>query len=58
MTDEGEAVGIIYLHFGKAFDSISHCILLENLAAHGLDTYTFGWVKNWLDGQAQKVAVN
>ncbi|NXQ97791.1 RTJK polymerase, partial [Sagittarius serpentarius] len=42
----------------KAFDTISHSILLEKLAAHGLDKRTLCWVKNWLDGQAQRVVVN
>lgn len=29
-----------YLEFIKAFDTISHGILLERLTARGLDTYT------------------
>ncbi|RMC18201.1 hypothetical protein DUI87_05082 [Hirundo rustica rustica] len=33
-------------------------ILLENLAAHGLDRSTLFWVRNWLDGWAQRVVVN
>ncbi|NWX78662.1 RTJK polymerase, partial [Alca torda] len=42
----------------KAFDTISHSILLEILAARGLDGCILCWVKNWLDGQAQRVVVN
>ncbi|NXV24730.1 POLR protein, partial [Cepphus grylle] len=42
----------------KAFDTTSHSILLENLAAHGLDGRTLCWVKNTVEGQAQRVAVN
>ncbi|KAJ7405159.1 rna-directed dna polymerase from mobile element jockey-like [Willisornis vidua] len=48
----------LYLNFSKAFDTVSHSILLEKLAAHGLDRYTLGWVKSWLDGWAQRVLVN
>ncbi|KAK4807448.1 hypothetical protein QYF61_001999 [Mycteria americana] len=42
----------------KAFDTISRSILLEKLAAHGLDGCTLRWVKNWLDGRAQRVVGN
>ncbi|KAK4831226.1 hypothetical protein QYF61_016324 [Mycteria americana] len=44
--------------FSKAFDTVSHSILLEKLAAHGLDGCTLCWVKNCLDGRAQRGVVN
>ena len=46
LVDEGKAVDVVYLDFSKAF--VSHSILLQKLAAHGLDRYTLGWVRNWL----------
>ena len=49
---------VVYLDFSKAFDTVSHSILLEKLAAHGLDGCTLRWVKNWLDSRAQRVVVN
>ncbi|KAK4811277.1 hypothetical protein QYF61_023329 [Mycteria americana] len=58
LVDEGKAVDVVYLDFNKAFDTVSHGILLEKLAAHGLDGCTLRWVKNWLDGRAQRVVVN
>ncbi|GAB0206463.1 mitochondrial enolase superfamily member 1 [Grus japonensis] len=58
LADEGKAVDAIYLDFSKAFDTVSHSILLEKLAAHGLDRCTLCWVKNWLEGRAQSVKVN
>ncbi|KAK4824932.1 hypothetical protein QYF61_021552 [Mycteria americana] len=58
LVDKGKAVDIVYLDFSKAFDMVSHSILLEKLAAHGLDGRTLCWVKNWMDGQAQRVVVN
>ncbi|RMC15003.1 hypothetical protein DUI87_07182 [Hirundo rustica rustica] len=37
---------------------VPHGRLLDKLAAHGLDRSTLGWVRNWLDGWAQRVVVN
>jgi len=56
-VDEGKAVDV-YLHFSKAFDTVSHRTLLEKLAAHGLDGCTLRWIKNWLNAWAQTVVVN
>ncbi|GAB0203692.1 mitochondrial enolase superfamily member 1 [Grus japonensis] len=58
LVDEGKAVDVVFLNFRKAFGTVSHSILLEKLAAHGLDRYTLRWIKNCLDGQAQRVVVN
>ncbi|GAB0179539.1 mitochondrial enolase superfamily member 1 [Grus japonensis] len=58
LVDEGKAVGIVYLDFSKAFDTVSHSILLEKLAAHGLDGHMLCWVKNYLDCWAQRVGAN
>ncbi|GAB0185764.1 mitochondrial enolase superfamily member 1 [Grus japonensis] len=58
LVDEGKAGYAVYLDFSKDFDTISRSILLEKLAAHGLDGCTLHWVKNRLDGQAQRVLVN
>jgi len=40
LTDETKAVHIVFLDFNKAFDTISHSILLAKMAAHGLDGCT------------------
>ena len=58
LVDEGRTIDVVYLDFSKAFDMVSHSILLGKLAAHGLDRYTLLWVKNWLEGHAQWVVVN
>ena len=36
---------VVYLDFSKAFDNVSHSILLEKLAACGLDGCTLCWVE-------------
>ena len=58
LVDEGKAVDVVYLDFSKAFDTVSHSILLGKLAARGLDRYTLLWVRNWPEGHAQRVIVN
>ncbi len=58
LLDEGKAVDVVYLDFSKAFDTVSHSILLGKLAACGLGRYTLLWIKNWLGGRAQRVVVN
>jgi len=49
LVDEGKAVSVIYLDFGKALDIVPHSILLEKLAAHDLDGCMFCWEKKWLN---------
>jgi len=56
LVDDRRAVDVIYLDFSKAFDTVLHSILLEKLAAHGLDGSTLRWIKNWLNGQVQRMA--
>ncbi|XP_069709271.1 mitochondrial enolase superfamily member 1, partial [Phaenicophaeus curvirostris] len=58
LLDEGKAVDVVFLDFSKAFDTVSHSVLLEKLSASGLDRHTLSWVENWLDGRAQRVVVN
>ena len=38
--------------------TMSATVLIEKLAAHGLDGHMLCWVKHWLDGQAQRIVVS
>jgi len=57
-VDEGRAVDIVYLDFSKAFDTVSHNILIGKLRKCGLDEWTVRWIENWLNGRAQRVVIS
>ncbi|PKU38324.1 rna-directed dna polymerase from mobile element jockey-like [Limosa lapponica baueri] len=56
--DEGRAADVIYLDFSKAFDTVSHNILIGKLRKCGLDEGTVRWIENWLCDRTQRVMVN
>ncbi|GAB0184178.1 mitochondrial enolase superfamily member 1 [Grus japonensis] len=56
-VDEGRAVDVAYLDFSKAFDTVSHNILVSKLRKCGLDEGSVRWVENWQNGRAQRVAI-
>lgn len=53
LVDEGGTVDIIYLGFGKAFDTISHKFLIDELMKYGLGEQTVRWTENRLNSSAQ-----
>jgi len=55
---EGRAVDVIYLDFSKAFDTVSHNILLGKLRKCGLDEWSVRWIENWLNGRTQRVVIS
>jgi len=57
-ADEGRAVDVVYLDFSKAFDTVSHNILLGKLKKCGLDEWSVRWIENWLNGRTQRVVVS
>ncbi|KAK4815141.1 hypothetical protein QYF61_017582 [Mycteria americana] len=50
LVGEGKVVD-----FSKAFDTVPHSILLDKLSSCGVSGFMVRWVKNWLDGRAQRV---
>ena len=58
LVDERKSDDVVYLDFSKSFNTVSYSILLKKLADHGLDRYTLGWIRSWLEGSAQRVVVS
>ncbi|CAM4540193.1 unnamed protein product [Caretta caretta] len=54
----GKAVDVLFLDFSKAFDTVSHSILVSKLRKYGLEECTIRWVESWLDCRAQRVVIN
>ena len=57
-VDERRAVDVVYLDFSKAFDTVSHDILLGKLRKCGLDEWSVRWIENWLSGKIQRVVIS
>ncbi|PKU46236.1 rna-directed dna polymerase from mobile element jockey-like [Limosa lapponica baueri] len=55
--DERRAVDVVYLDFSKAFDTVSHSILIAKLRKCGLDEWTVKWIGNWPKNRAQRVMI-
>ncbi|PKU34475.1 rna-directed dna polymerase from mobile element jockey-like [Limosa lapponica baueri] len=58
LVDQVKQVDVVVWGFSKAFDTVSHSILLDKQSSTWLDKSIIRWVSNWLMGQAQRVTVN
>ena len=56
--DKNLIVGIAFVDFRKAFDSISHRFLLEKLRAVGVAGDLLCWIKHYLADRSQVTVVN
>uniref|UniRef100_A0A8C3BXM4 Reverse transcriptase domain-containing protein n=1 Tax=Cairina moschata TaxID=8855 RepID=A0A8C3BXM4_CAIMO len=58
LVDQGKPADVIFLDFSKAFDMVSHRILLDKMSSIQLNKNIIQRVSNWLTGRAQRVVVN
>ena len=49
---------VILLDFCKAFDKVSHCLLLHKLHHYSIRGPTFEWISSFLTGCSQRVVCN
>ena len=56
--ESGNNVCAVFFDFKKAFDSVSHNLLLKKLSTLGLDSYLLKWIASYLTHWLQYVGVN
>ena len=57
-VDKDQLVGAVFVDLSKAFDTISHAILLEKLAIYGIKNNELEWFSDYLFSRKAVVAFN
>ena len=57
-VDSGFGVDVVYLDYGKAFDSVPHLCLIEKLKGYGIGGNLLLWLENFLHNRSQRVVLN
>ena len=55
-VDQGYIIDMIYLDFAKAFDTISHRILLDKLRCLRFENILLNWIQAFLTGRTMQVS--
>ena len=56
--DSGKVIGVLFIDFRKAFDSVSHEILLRKLSARGIAGDLHTYIHNYLQNRKQITTLN
>ena len=54
--DNGEGVDLVFLDYGKAFDSVLHKNLIHKLSKYGFGETFTKWITDFLSGRTQTVS--
>ena len=57
-SDNSGQVDMVYLDFSKAFDSVSHELLIHKLSSFGFHSDLIRWFRAYLTGRHQRVVVD
>ena len=57
VVDGGNSVDVAYFDYAKAFDKVSHRLLLVKLQGYGIDGKLLRWLGNYLENRKQRVVV-
>ena len=57
MLDDGKSVDVAYFDYLKAFDKVSHRLLIKKLEAYGIVGKLLAWIEAWLVDRRQRVVV-
>ena len=58
MLDNGKSVDVAYFDYSKAFNKVSHRLLLIKLKAYGIDGQLLAWLEAYLHDQQRVVVGN
>ena len=56
--DKGDILGCVFIDFSKAFNMVSHEILIQKLKAGGLKDKALGWITSYLNSRKQCTRAN
>lgn len=56
--DAGQESDVLYLNFGKVFDSVPHNLLLHKLSLYGINGILYSWFSNYLHSRYQNERVH
>ena len=56
--DKKEKIGIVMMDLSKAFDCLSHDLIIAKLNAYGFDKYSLKLIYSYLNGRKQRIKIN